>query len=331
LISIDIFSYDLGRGVGDIFRSRKLIEQRGFKLNFYNDKNNFPADNLCVVSTLFIIKNDLWHLLPSIKHLVIFDKTDPATCRFPVTLKLPNVIRYIKGSLLSPAHLQNQSEVRYHLRKIVDKEILDSQIAQLKTSRPQLEEEDLEKLVAGPGLGTRPIFHSLNIDPLNERSIDVIFAGSTYSRRSKHIANHRDSLCDLLESSSGNNIVRRELDFTQAEYKQHMLNAKIAMCPYGEGEHSYRQFEAMYCGAIPILADQSFVTSVYDLKPGVNYLNCNANWSNLTNSIDEVLNNLAEFSEMQQRNYELMQKWNLPATIADWFEKVFKEIITDIR
>jgi hypothetical protein len=117
-----------------------------------------------------------------------------------------------------------------------------------------------------------------------KRPFDVTFAGTTDydgSLVEKHRKLAVQAIKALPHSIHTDCYEKRALDLD--DYAQLLLNSKCVICPAGWGEMTYRHYEALYAGAIPISAIYAHVDEWQ--TP----FQCRFDWSDLPEQVEAAL------------------------------------------
>jgi hypothetical protein len=115
------------------------------------------------------------------------------------------------------------------------------------------------------------------------------------------------NLLKISDSINGRFFPKKSLD---VEYYQQMLNSKYVLCPNGDFVWTYRFFETVMCGAIPVIEDYC------DLYEGFRY-----------KTMDEDINDLIWTEEDVKHNFELCK---LRLTLNDEDIKIIQSAIADL-
>jgi len=100
---------------------------------------------------------------------------------------------------------------------------------------------------------------------LEERPIDLFFAGSLTSGERKKIAPLR-----YLATERGLNVYWPSERISYEEYREVLSKSKVCLSPEGAGWHCFRHYEALSAGAVPLINFKDEV--VTDLENGKNCL-----------------------------------------------------------
>jgi hypothetical protein len=131
---------------------------------------------------------------------------------------------------------------------------------------------------------------------VRHRTADVFFSGVvTYDV--DLITKHREDCCRILAGMSDHNVllgIGRSL--SPDTYAAALGDSKILVSPYGYGEYSWKDFEAVFAGCVVIKAESGFVqTHGFDVfKPGAHVVSCAPDFSDLKQVIDRVLSDINE-------------------------------------
>lgn len=129
------------------------------------------------------------------------------------------------------------------------------------------------------------------------RPADVFFSG-TVKYDVDLITQHRIRCCDAISQLSGLNVllgIGRSLGPTS--YASAIADTKILVSPYGYGEYSWKDFEAIYNGCIVVKPESTFVeTHGFDIyKENTYTITCRPDFSDLPEIIDGVLSDLTKW------------------------------------
>lgn len=145
------------------------------------------------------------------------------------------------------------------------------------------------KLMPGPCFGAYPRMRPWLNSPIdNKRPIDVFFAG-TVDNYPEPIQQHRQKMVSPFlgrpscEISYGRSVA-------STVYRRAMGQAKVALCPWGNGELTYRLYEAWHSGAVPVMPHTTWLNAWYGkLIPGVDYVACAPDGSDIEIVVRSVL------------------------------------------
>jgi hypothetical protein len=97
------------------------------------------------------------------------------------------------------------------------------------------------------------------IIPSSERTIEI------YSNFTKHTNPKARAEC-LIAFEGNPRVVRKEPGISQAEYYNDLCHSKFVLCPEGTGIDTHRIYEALACGATPVVL-HSTLDHLYEKLP----------------------------------------------------------------
>lgn len=257
-------------------------------------------------------------------------------------IHLPNIIGIAKSTSFRDINLNNYPFIidgekgNYHSRLIFEafkeKHIFSEQTTII--SKKNLEKVELWYNFAIYKMMKR--FIDTSDDFTKTRPVDISFIGTTkYGRSSRAITIHRKECvkqmkrlkkCDV--DCMGSRIAGKN------RYRDHMIQSKIGISPWGLGEKCYRDFEALYAGCILMKPDTSFVTDWMDsYNLGKKwYTPCEITFSDLQEKVQHVKNNWKKTLDHRLRIREqLLSYWNeelIAKHVAGVFHRCQKRITT---
>jgi hypothetical protein len=190
--------------------------------------------------------------------------------------------------------------------------------AAVKVPAIVLGEKDLRKIDIGYGFWAFAC-----CDPLPGYQIDGadkdldVFCAMTMVNASVGVTHHRGRAMETLErlTQLRTSLVRGRI-LSQADYMRLMRRARICVSPWGWGETTLRDYEAMYAGCVLIKPRTDFSESwpVIDER---HYVPCTVDFADLPEKIDYVLAHWDDYLEMRQRNRERLLALRRPESLAD--------------
>jgi len=149
--------------------------------------------------------------------------------------------------------------------------------------------------------------HAIDFDA--QRPVDVFFAGTINSSSTPGL--HRTQLVKKLETIKKINpkktIISHIGRLPKEEYFDLLKKSKIVISPWGNGEWCWRDYEAIYSGAVVIKPDTSFVHAIPNLYCNDKYyVACKADFSDLHKKISYVLANYQKFTDMRKKARNLL-------------------------
>jgi len=241
-----------------------------------------------------------------------------------VCLRNPYTIAVFKNTTLRPKYLYNQPII-YHFKLIKDGFSASQKIKYASLS--QTEQQKIRSVLwdtyrSAFKNNLQPLTE-LNIDFDAERPVDVFFAGTINGNNPP--GRHRANLLKKLTTIKKFKIVAHKGRLPKNDYFDLLKNSKIAISPWGNGEWCWRDYEAIYSGAIVIKPDTSFVQAVPDLYHNNKYyVACNPDFSDLEEKISYVIENYQQFIDMRKNARKLL--------IDHWdHEKIAQDLAHEIR
>jgi hypothetical protein len=172
----------------------------------------------------------------------------------------------------------------------------------------------------------RSVNIDLENDKLKNRNITFNFAGTTNYKKNKNyvalkeddpklalpklIAHHRNTMINELVNNykveeNEKYILTNEKPMSQPTYWNSLLKTKACLSPWGFGAYNWRDYEAIYTGAILIKPNTDFLETYCNLfNSGINYVSCDYNFKDLVEKINYVKND---------QNKELIQNIRINA------------------
>ena len=185
--------------------------------------------------------------------------------------------------------------IKQHLVKFNDKEML-----KIKCALPTFLNFRMDNV--------RSLNIDLESDRLENRDITFNFAGTTNYKKNKNyvtlkeddpklalpklIAHHRNTMIDKLVNNykvkaDEKYILTNEKPMNQITYWHSLLNTKACLSPWGFGAYNWRDYEAIYTGAVLIKPNTDFLETYCNLfNSNVNYISCDYNFKDLVEKID---------------------------------------------
>lgn len=260
---------------------------------------------------------------------IILDEGENASIHRPLLRKAmqnPHLKAVFKNTTLRPKELYNVSK-RYHY------EIINQASGQQKPFPVEIEKIhtvlwDLHRSAFNKKLN--PLAKD-DIDYSSPRSVDVFFAGSILfvGKYFTEKGQHRTLLLEKLKTIKNYNIVSQKGHLPKDEFINLLKNTKIAISPWGTAEWCWRDYEAIYCGAVVIKPDTSFVRAVPDLyQNDTYYVACKADFSDLEEKISYILANYDKFTVMRKNARELLiNHWDYEKIAYD-FAQAIRQVTT---
>lgn len=260
--------------------------------------------------------------------VILFDKTDggmlwwhfaPHDGAARVWLKVPRVAAMIKLSRYARLDHYNDAcaEDAYHIGQIYAAAEGDL-TAGAAAPVIALGEKDLSKIEIGYGFWAFACCDPLpdfQIEGAN-RDLDV-FCAMTLDYASPGVTHHRGLAMKTLERLSRlrTALVRGRV-LAQADYTNLMRRSRICVSPWGWGETTIRDYEAMYAGCVLIKPRTNFIES-WPMVDERHYVPCAVDFADLPAKIDEVLAHWDDYYPMRKHNRERLLALRRPEALAD--------------
>ena len=285
-----------------LIRSKEAFREIGFDLQFFTAAPDLTAPR------------------PQLRAVVLLERADAATSWARPETQHPNVKRVVKIASLRPPELHNHCWGRYH----------STLLAPFKIEPPRvvLSPEHLAKIIPGVGYGAYNLmsyWQTAPVDFVAARAFDVHFAASTVYGERHELTQHRKTAFSILREVPGQHVLCDGRQMSRPAYNARMLESKIVVSPWGYGELTYRDYEAMYAGCVVIKPDSGFVQTWPDvLKNGITYVPCAPDWSYLAEQVARVRDNWDSFEPMRRANRQtLLDHWD-PVRVARHYGDIFE-------
>lgn len=252
------------------------------------------------------------------RSVIVMERIDSAqlwtrdAAEHPAVMAMPKVCALRDDFLNEPYH-------RYH-ECLIDRNAEHSRIKPISdTARA--------KVLPGPNYGQYERFSRFLghvPDFKADRSIDVMFAGST-ERYTPLVYRHRQTCCAAIDVLGDhlNVLSARSKKYPLPVYDDLTRKSKIVVSPWGNGELCYRDFDAMWCGAVLVKPGSDHVrTQPQMFVEGVTYFECSPDWSDLPQVVDLILERWDDLSYMRRRNYQMVFEAFQPRYVANWFSNL---------
>jgi hypothetical protein len=171
---------------------------------------------------------------------------------------------------------------------------------------PALEERHLAKIGLGFGFWAFTACDRLAGSPCDfdaTRGIDVFCAGSLeYS--SPLLCFHRHRALEAVEQIPHvHAVVGRGRVLSHAGYCDLLRHSRICVSPWGWGETTIRDYEAMFAGCVLVKPRTDFIDSLVPLDER-HYVPCAVDFSDLEDKVNQVLSRWEDYTDMRRANRE---------------------------
>jgi hypothetical protein len=275
--------------------------------------------------------------------LLIFDMTDggmlwwygaPHEDRMRAWLKSPRVAGVLKVAKYVNVEMYNRpcTEGAYHLQQIYES-LSNRWPPSGYEPRLTLKEHDWAKIEVAYGFWAFNLCESLAAIPVDlnaERTIDVFFAGSL-AYASPSVTHHRCRAVEQLERLRNLRAqIMRGRDLDLPAYQALLQNARICVSPWGWGETTIRDYEAMYAGCVLIKPRTDFV----ELWPAIDeghYVPCAVDFSDLEEKVGQVLSHWDDYAAVRHANRARLLAVRNPDCLADLLARIFRHCVERIE
>ena len=180
-------------------------------------------------------------------------------------------------------------------------------------------EKDLSKIDIGYGFWAFDCCDPLLDYRINggaDKDVDV-FCAMTMRYTSPGVTHHRAQAMKILERLTHvRTALVRGRSLPQPDYMNLMRRARICVSPWGWGETTIRDYEAMYAGCVLIKPRTDFIES-WPVVDERHYVPCAVDFSDLSAKIDHVLAHWDDYTRMRQQNRERLLAARRPEALAD--------------
>jgi hypothetical protein len=248
---------------------------------------------------------------------------------------LPRVAGVIKSYAFRDCQQYNEEYDRAHIRILHEAGIeCRRPLHQERWNNPELSAEDLAKIRIGySGFGCHDILKwcvEQEVDLDAPRPIDVHFAG-TVAYQGTEVEAHRRLAIKAAADWCGPSVASAGRGIPRAQYYDQILQSKAVLCPWGWGEATYRDYEAMALGAVVIKPDTSHVESWPDIYDDMSelYVPCKPDFSDVHDIVSDIVERWGwgEYQEMREwARRVIVDAWQ-PESIAERMAALIKELV----
>jgi len=294
-----------------LMRCQDTIREHGVDLRFHADEPPDPnSDDPAIIHHCYVSA-------ALTRRVIVFEKNDSAELIEHDYIEQPNVLAVVKHSILRHG-LMRTAPLRMYLSRIERCE---------QHRRRRLSDDALAKLRVGLHFGQynrlRP-FARREPDLDSRRAVDVTFTGS--ADYAKDAMNRHRRKCVAAISAlpcAIKHLVYVGSAMPQAEYIDAAYNSRIIVSPWGAGQSCYRDYEAMFAGAVMVKPNTDEMRAGCGLfRPGVNYIPCRADFADLPHVVERVLADWTSMRAMRERNRAI--------AVNEWDRRFVAKWVTDL-
>lgn len=279
----------------------------------------------------------------SMKKYILVDTQDSCATNGIKLCNDENILYLIKPHVLNPISLNNKllTRGRYHLTN------LNKLYKKVSPDSTDIKETDygnlLDKIkcLIPHWYRYRELFNKV-IKPLNKRSIDVCFLGTTSYHNMKNLTGNKLTGNKLNQELAGSLITQHRLECINAvnklnyttktskhriKYKDYISivnDTKILVSPYGWGEFSHKDFQVTLLGCILIKPNSNNILSYPNIyEDGVTCISCKLDYSDLEEKVNYLLSNPKIMDEINNNVRKRIELFNN----ADYHIKNFYDLL----
>ena len=245
-------------------------------------------------------------------------------------------------------NLPTSGDRRYHVNFIND----FANVCEKDEYDIKIKEKDLGKIKCA-----MPSFLNFRMDQMRnsgdflereDRPFVLNFAGTTDYFKNKNYVNlqkddkrlnlpllmkiHRDRAIEEIKNyavkKNCNVILSNSKPMTQIEYWHSLLASRICVSPWGFGAYNWRDYEAIYLGAVLLKPNTDFLETYCDLfRSSMFYVDCRPDFSDLSEKVDFIESNFQSCKEMRKRALNLLNDNDDTHKIAKRFDKQIREAL----
>lgn len=263
--------------------------------------------------------------------VILLERVDGAQLRLSREW-LPRVAGVIKSYLFRDREMYNTVTDRAHIAALHDAGIQCKRpLYREGRPQPQLCAGDLDKLRVGySGFGGHDIMKEIVSQPVDfsaERELDVSFIG-TVDYEGTEVETHRRAALEAARTWHGNYAGVPGRTVPRADYHKTLRHSKAVLCPWGWGEASYRDYEAMALGAVMIKPDSGYVESWSEIYlPSRKCIMCGPDFADAHQWIRFVVDGWQELEPLRRRARQAaVDAWN-PVLIAQHMAKQIRSLL----
>lgn len=293
--------------------------------------STIPADAILIHQELLCDE-----ILNLHKPVIILERIDGAQlARSRRWIDRPEVKLVLKGYCLHPPQLNNRYRGRVHAHLLRDAgvEAAGKSMAIPGLPSPQISPEGLAKIKPGYSFCAYLHMDSFARHPWaldDPRPIDVHFAGTTTYSGSE-IEAHRlaayRAARDWEQAHKGRAVAVSGRSLRKGEYTRTMVRSKCVLSPWGWGEAAFRDYEALFLGAVLIKPRAEHVLTWPPIEPVFQYLPCKPDFSDVPEIVQYVIDDWENLRNMRETNRKLaVSGWRLQR-IAPRIAGLIKEAV----
>ena len=249
--------------------------------------------------------NDL-DLADSPVPMILVDPFDGSQLRDRYLYQWPSVKAVLKRSCLTPPERNNEWGNRYHVKMMEEVGVRCNHPleARHKETPLQLTADELAKVYPLVSFANNPSLKGAaeyNLDFSLERRQSTHFAGTTAYSGST-VQTHRLAAYAAAKASPHPRIAYRSRALGIRQYRDSMKDARTVLSPWGWGETAYRDFEAMFTGAVLVKPPMRHVATWPDnlFVPDETFIECGMMFEDAVEIVERVGRDWPKYRTMRE-------------------------------
>lgn len=274
------------------------------------------------------------------KPTILLERVDGAQLRASRQF-LPRVAGVIKSYAFRDRSQYNREHDRAHIRLLHEAGIKpEGALHRDELPQPQLSDDELAKIHVGySGFGCYDTIGvaldvCVDVELEGDRPVDVHFAGMVNYLNPEGLPTevdlHRKAALKVAEDWPGKSIASPGRQIPRLEYYDQMRQSKVVISPWGWGEATYRDYEAMALGAVVLKPDSRYMEAWPDIYCPASewyYKPCLPDFSDAVARIQEVLDYPADYRRVREAARNAVKAAWQPRAIAERMSTLIKEIV----
>ena len=269
--------------------------------------------------------------------VLIYERSDAATLGDDVfqrtLIARPEVRFWIKEFTFRDPSLHNEmmTEGRYHYT------LINEDRARVPPKPPTIivDGKDLEKIISLQPIYMFPQFEhcrTLTRRTFRTRRTELFYAG-TMEYKQQFVKYHRylaGMAIERLEKVV--RLIGYGRVFDKKDFQNALQQAKIFLSPYGLGEFSWKDYEAIFAGCVLIKPTASFVTTYkFDIyQKGLCCIECKPDFSDLKDIVDDVLARESHYEQFAEEARQSLLAASTLDSYANDIAAVFKKALRPV-
>ncbi len=266
------------------------------------------------------------------KPIIYLERIDGAQLRSS-RQHMDSIIGVIKGYAFKDRSLYNTTWDRRHVDIMYESGMRayhGKHLHKRKLPSPLVPEDKLDRIRVGYGFGSwknmeGPAATEFSFE--TPRLTDANFVGSV-GYDGTEVGVHRQAALKAAKTWHGPSVAESGRPWPLHRYHHSILRSKAVLCPWGWGESSHRDYEAMLLGAVMIKPDTDYVETWPNIyQAGKTYVVCKPDFSDAHDKIAHIAQHFDEYLPMRILARKLiLDAWSDDA-IAERMAGQIKELV----